>query len=72
MAKYSKNKLVKISESVYRADGPTPNGGCYSMAFYLNDKGSCAKEDASEVRILEFDENGGVISEIFGVTKPKR
>ena len=71
MAKDSKNKLVKMSESVYRTDGPMPNGGCYSMAFYLNDKGGCAKEDATEVRILEFDENGEVISEIFGVMKPK-
>lgn len=72
MGKDSKTNLEKISESVYRVNGSTPSGGCYSMAFYLNDKESCAKEDATEVRILEFDENDEVISEIFGVTKPKR
>ena len=71
MKKSEKTFLVKVSESVFRCNQPTPNGGCYSMAYYSNENGPCAPEDATRVLILEYDENDNVIFSTHGTTKPK-
>lgn len=72
MKKGERTNLVKVSDSVYRCNQPTPKGGCYSMAFYSNEKGACAPEDANRVLILEYDENDNVIFSTHGMTMPKR
>ncbi len=47
---------------------PTPNGGDYSEAYYLDRSGNKAKtmEDAVEIRILEKKNNGEIVGETFG------
>jgi hypothetical protein len=46
-----------------RRDGPTPNGGAYSIAYFLNRRGGPATKDrAAAVEIVEFSAAG---EEIF-------
>ena len=71
MKKRSSQTLEKVKESVWRCNTPTPSGGLYSQAFYSNEKGPCAPEEATHVLILEYDENDNVIFSTHGTTKPK-
>ena len=51
-----------------RIDGPTPNGGAYSIAYFQNEGGEPITKDlASKVEILEFDQNGSVIHRTYGL-----
>lgn len=51
-----------------RAEGPTPNGGAYSMAFYYDDNGNPApKSEATRCNIIEFDENDNFVNETMGI-----
>lgn len=54
----------RCSES---ADGPTPSGGAYSVAFYYNDDGPCPKAEATRVNIIEFSEDGRRINETYAL-----
>jgi hypothetical protein len=41
-----------------RHDGPTPNGGAYSVANFLDgERRPCPKADAVYIEILEYDES---------------
>ena len=40
-----------------RSDNPTPNGGAYSIAFFLDDDGEpTSKADSTQWLIVEYDE----------------
>jgi len=53
--------------SVERAEGPTPNGGAYSVAIFLDDlRRPVPKEEATAVEIQEFDEDGTMIFRTYG------
>lgn len=42
-----------------RDDGPTPNGGVYSIAYFSDSEGNpTTKENATRMEIVEFDEDG--------------
>ena len=71
MKKRLKRAVERVSDSVLRCNDTTPNGGVYSQAFYSNERGPCAPEDAIRVLILEYDENDDVIFSTHGTTKPK-
>lgn len=39
-----------------RVEGPTPNGGVYSIAYFFNSEHKpCSKQEAAEVRVNEYD-----------------
>lgn len=43
-------------------DGPTPHGGAYATIYYLDDsEKAVSKENATKVRICEFDKNNKLI-----------
>jgi len=45
-----------------RIDGPTPNGGSYSIAYFRTESGMRTTEDKSKItEIVEFDNNNEVI-----------
>jgi hypothetical protein len=47
--------------------GPTPAGGTYSTAYFLNDAGKLVDEkDATQVNIVEFDKDGKQINRTYG------
>ena len=47
--------------------GPTPNGGAYSVASYLDANGNPAPRNAAtRVEIVEYDENDTAISTTYG------
>jgi len=44
-------------------EGPTPAGGAYSIASYLDGDGQpVVKDDAASVEIVEYDDAGGAIA----------
>jgi hypothetical protein len=48
-------------------EGPTPAGGAYSIASYFDESGSpVVKADASNVEIVEYDDDGSAISHTSG------
>lgn len=50
--------------TVERAEGPTPAGGAYSEATYLDENGNlCAPEDAATIFIGEYDQDGNLLKE---------
>ena len=50
-----------------RRDGPTPAGGAYSEAVYMDDHGElCEKEVATQVWITEYDADGKWLGETVG------
>jgi hypothetical protein len=50
-----------------RGDGPTPNGGAYSIASFFDADGQpCAKDDAVTVVIGEYDSADKMICETVG------
>lgn len=46
--------------------GPTPNGGAYSIARYLDADGPADKGDATTVEISEHDDDGNVVHTTYG------
>lgn len=45
-----------LKQTEERRDGPTPNGGVYSIAFFRDKAWNpVAKEEATQVEICEFD-----------------
>ena len=52
-----------------RIDGPTPTGGAYSIAYYLDkNRNLVPKKLAERMDILEFDKDGQCIRVISGYT----
>jgi hypothetical protein len=50
-----------------RQDGPTPAGGAYSEAVYMNDAGELvAKEVATRLIITEYAADGTWLAETIG------
>lgn len=50
-----------------RKDGKTPNGGDYSVAYYLDAKGSPVdKKKAKQMRIIEYTKDGKAIYSTYG------
>ena len=48
-------------------DGPTPNGGVKSVAYYLDEDDQPAeKGEATHVKIEEIDEQGSIIKRTYG------
>lgn len=49
-----------------RDDGPTPNGGAYSIAYFSDARGNpCAREDAHSMEIVEFDADGEAVHRTY-------
>jgi hypothetical protein len=54
-----------------RINGATPKGGVYSIAYFQDDAGQpVAKEDATAIEIIEFDENDRQIWRTYMRNKP--
>ena len=52
-------KTLVDSPTEQRMDGPTPNGGAYSIIYYQNaDGGSTSKDKAQKAEIVEFSSSG--------------
>lgn len=50
-----------------RVDGPTPNGGASSKAFFQDDEGNPVEEEqATRVEIVEYDAEQKVIGRTYG------
>ena len=61
------NTDLKADITSERRDGPTPNGGAYSIVYYLDDGGNPAgKDEASSTEIAEFDSEGNEIFRTYG------
>jgi hypothetical protein len=59
---------VKTEE---RINGETPKGGVYSIAYFQDAKGQpVAKENATAIEIIEFDENDRQIFRTYQRNKP--
>lgn len=53
-------------------NGPTPNGGVRSEAYFLNDKRELVdKSIATQVEIVEFDSNGKAIHRTYGTLRQR-
>lgn len=49
-----------------RFDGPTPNGGVYTIIYYFNERGEdVSPEEATNGIGCEFDENGKLLNETY-------
>lgn len=54
-----------------RKDGPTPHGGVYSIAYFLDAENKpVPKERAVRMEIHEFDEEGNSIHRTYGEIRP--
>ena len=50
-----------------RRAGPTPAGGAYSVAFYMDEAGDpCPRERAHAAEIIEYDARGNMIHSTWG------
>jgi hypothetical protein len=50
-----------------RKDGKTPNGGDYSVAYYLDGSGNPVdKSKAKQMRIIEYTKDGKAIYSTYG------
>lgn len=59
----------EIDENAYfiRREGPTPNGGVYSIAYYSKADGTpCPRKESENVEIVEFDKDGNRIMSTYG------
>jgi hypothetical protein len=55
-----------------RIDGPTPNGGVASVAYYRDAKGNpCPKDEAVGIEIHELKANGDVFWRTYLIRQPK-
>lgn len=60
-------------ETQERADGPTPNGGTYSIAYYSDGRGNrVPKAEAAAVEVVEFDASGRALRRTYARLKPDR
>ena len=49
-----------------RQEGKTPNGGVASEAFFMDDEDRpCEKEDATQMKIVEYNEQGSEIHRTY-------
>ena len=56
-----------------RREGPTPNGGVASVAYYTDESGVLVdKSRASRVEIVELDATGNEIHRTYGAFKGVR
>ena len=56
-----------------RKDGPTPNGGAYSIAYYLDkDRAPTDPKDAVFLIICEYDKNDNLLFETTGISSKKK
>lgn len=55
-----------------RKDGPTPNGGTYSVVYFLDDSGELVDEaEATNVELVEFDAEGSQVFRTYGQLTPQ-
>lgn len=54
-----------------RIDGPTPNGGVYSVAYYSKDGQPAERDVATEVEYCEFDAADNCIFRTYGRLSPQ-
>lgn len=54
-----------------RIEGPTPNGGVYSVAYYSKDGEPAERDVATAVEYCEFDEADNCIFRTYGKLKPQ-
>lgn len=48
-------------------DGPTPNGGVYSIAYFSDEDGEpCSEDKAARIEIHECDKDGNSIFRTYG------
>jgi hypothetical protein len=53
-------------ETSERIDEPTPNGGAYSVAYFTDKAGlPCAKADAEDILIVEYDADDDAIHRTY-------
>ena len=53
-------------------EGPTPNGGVKSVAYYQDAEGKpCDRAVATNMLIVEYDKDGNAIQRTYGTCKPK-
>ncbi|WP_299431141.1 hypothetical protein [uncultured Meiothermus sp.] len=58
---------LQTDEMEERQDGPTPNGGVYSIAFFRDEAWNpVAKQHATQVEICEFDQAGECFYRTYG------
>lgn len=49
-----------------RIDGPTPDGGDYSIAYFRDAEGNpCPRAEAAEVEVVEFSADGEQINRTY-------
>jgi hypothetical protein len=50
-----------------RVDGKTPNGGDFSIAYFMDEKGNpVPKKQAKRAEIIEYKKDGIVIQRTYG------
>lgn len=50
-----------------RAEGPTPHGGAYAIAYFRDDAGNAVpRERATSMEIVEFSPEGEAIFRTYG------
>ena len=50
-----------------RIEGPTPNGGHHTIAYFSDDREQpCPKDKARKVKIVENDKDGNAIHRTYG------
>ena len=60
-----------INKCQIRIDGPTPNGGAYSIAYYYDKNGNpCDVSTGILGQIVEYDKNGKSINVIISAKRP--
>ena len=58
-------------ETSQRREGPTPNGGTYSIAYFRDENGNpTTKDQARIVEIIEYNAKGEVIHSTIGYINP--
>ncbi len=57
----------KPGKTEERRDGPTPHGGAYAIARFIDDAGNpTTKDQATQVEICEYDQAGECIFRTYG------
>jgi hypothetical protein len=65
--------MIEKSLTEERIDGPTPQGGAYSIAYYRDENGELIdKAVASRVEIVEYDSRGNMIWRTYGTLDANR
>lgn len=60
-----------VGETSERREGPTPNGGAYSIAYYRDERGvPTTRDQARSVEIIEYDVEGEAIHSTMGYLNP--